>query len=226
MFADGFWALLLLKTTQQSYRAGSPQDVVTKLVDGIVANLQRGPTGPAGFAYGPGPYDKFPDPCTLFTREDFRQTYGVDDVGRVFRGRTAGDQPVTENDKLLARYVSLTCSRKAMGRTFADDDAPGLEIEFQVAADAEQAARLEFLSCDPRSVGSKHFGPPLAIPTKIGDGRVCMPNEGRPNRRLVFRVGRTMVFMHNWLYADAADLNALAAKLTPIAQTIAGRLKG
>lgn len=226
MFAEGYWALLLLKTTQQSYRAGSPEDVVGKLVDGIVANLQGGPTGPAGFGYGPGPYEKFPDPCTLFTREDFRQTYGVDDVGRVFRGRTAGDAPVTEDNKVLARYVSLTCSRKAMGKTFADDDAPGLEVEFQVAPDAEQAARLEFLHCDPGSIGSKMFGPPLAIPTKIGNGHVCMPNEGRPNRRLYFRVDRTLVFLHNWLYSDAADLNALAAKLTPIAQTIAARLTG
>ncbi len=226
MFADGYWGLLLLKTTQQSYRGGSPQDVVSKLVDGIVANLQGGPTGPASFGYAPGPYEKFPEPCMLLTRDDFRQLYGVDDVGRVFRGRTAGEQPVTEDKKLLARYVSLTCSRKAMGKTFADDNAPGLEIEFQVAQDVEQAARLEFLECDPSSVGAKQFGPPLAIPTRIGDGSVCMPNRGRPNRRLVFRVGRTMVFMHNWLYADAADLNALAAKLTPLAQTIAGRLKG
>jgi hypothetical protein len=225
LFADDYWALLLMKTTQKTYRAGSPQDVVSKLVDGIAANLQRGPTGPAGFAYRPGPYEGFPDPCTLFTREDFRQLYGVDDVGRVFRGLTAGDQPVNDDaGNLMARYIRITCSRKAMGKTFADDDAPGLEVEFQVTPDAEQAARLEWVHCDPKSGATKAFGPPLAIPTKIGDGRVCMPNEGRPNRRLAFRAGRTMVFLHNWLYSDATDLPALATKLAPLAQTIASRL--
>ena len=68
------------------------------------------------------------------------------------------------------------------------------------------------------------FGPPIDIPTRIGDGRVCMPNTGRGNRRLVFRVGRTVVYLHNWLYADATDLNALTAELTPVARSIAARL--
>src|SRR2546421_4116880 len=213
-----------MKTTQKTYPAGGPHDVVTKLVDVTVANLQCGPTGPASFAYGDGPYQGFPDPCTLFTRADFHQLFGVDDVGRVSRALTAGDQPLTEDGKVTARYIRITCSRKAMGNTFADDNAPGLEVEFQVFPDAEQAARMEFARCDPRS-SANPFGPPLAIPTKIGDGRVCMPNEGRPNRRLAFRAGRTIVLLHNWLYSDATDLNVLASKLTPLAQTLAGRLE-
>jgi hypothetical protein len=218
LFADAYWALLLIRTT------GSAQDVVTKLVDGIAANLRRGPTAPATLAYGPSPYKAFPDPCTLFSREDFRQTYGVDDVGRVSRRLTAGDQLLKDDNEKLARYVRITCSRKAMGTTFADDNAPGLEVEFNVFPDADQAARMESARCDPASSAAKVFGPPLAISTKIGDGRACMPNEGRPNRRLTFRAGRTIVLLHNWLYSEATDLNALATKLTPLARTLAARL--
>jgi hypothetical protein len=149
----------------------------------------------------------------------------VDDVGRVHRGLTGGDQLLEgDRDRERARFVRLTCGRKALGRRFADEEAPGLEVTFDVFPDAEQAALMEFGVCDLASSATKVFGPPLAIPTKIGDGRVCMPNEGRPNRRLAFRAGRTVVYLHNWLFADAADLNALAAKLTPTAQTIAERL--
>jgi hypothetical protein len=223
LFADDYWALLLMKTKHDTYRAGSAQDVVNKLVDGIASNLERGPTGPSTFSYG-GPYADFPDPCTLFTRDDFRQTYGVDDVGRVSRGRTGGDQLLTGDHGERARYIRITCARKALGATFADDNAPGLELELQVFPDPGQAALMEFAVCDPTSSATKVFGPPLPIPTKIGDGRTCMPNEGRPNRRLVFRVGRTVAYLHNWLYTDAADLSTLATKLTPIAHTIASRL--
>lgn len=224
LFADNYWASLLLKTKRDSYKAGSPQDVITALTDVVAANLERGPTGPATLSYGDGPYAGFPEPCALFTREDFKLTHGVDDVGRVSRGLTGGDQLLTGDRGERARYIRITCARKALGKQFEDLDAPGLEVEFNVYPDAEQAAFGEFVTCDPTSGAAKVFGPPLAVSAKIGDGRVCMPNEGRPNRRLVFRVGRTEVYLHNWLYADAADLNALAAKLTPAAQAIAARL--
>jgi hypothetical protein len=216
IFADGYFAVLSLNTSQPS--------VVTALVDGIVANLQRGPTGPATFAYT-GPYAGVPDPCTLFTRDDFRRNYGIDDEGRVFRALTPGDLPQDDDShQLVARYIRITCTRKGIGETFDDGRAPGLEVEFNVTPDADQAAHLEFLMCDPNS--SAHvFGPPLVISTKIGDGRVCMPNINRASRPLVFRAGRTMVHLYNWLSADAANLNALATKLTPIAQAIAARLR-
>lgn len=103
---------------------------------------------------------------------------------------------------------------QAPGRTVAGEEAPGLNVQFQVFPDADQAALMEFGRCDPVSSGHV-FGPPLPIPTTIGDGRVCMPNEGRDNRPLGFRVGRIIVALYNWRYADAADLNALAAELTP-----------
>jgi hypothetical protein len=215
LFADNYWAVLTLTTAQ---------DVATKLVDGIVANLLPGPTGPSSFAYS-GPYDGFPDPCALFTRDDFRRTYGIDDTGRVERWLTAGDQDLEDDNHQLTRYIRANCKRKAIGKTFDDQSAPGLDVEFDVAPAAEQAAVLEGAVCDPKSSAGNVFGPPLTISTKIGDGRVCMPNEGRPNRRLVFRAGRTVVYLANWLYTDAASLNALAEKLTPIAQTIATRLR-
>lgn len=223
LFADDYWALLVMKTEKKSYRGGSPEEVVNTLTDGIAENLQRGPTAPATFSYG-GPYAGFPDPCALFTREDFRTTHGVDDIGRVTRGVTGGDQGLTGDKGERARYVMIKCDRRSLGKGYSDTDAPALEVEFKVFPDAEQAGLGEFGTCDPASSATKVFGPPLEIKTKIGDGRVCMPNEGRENRRLVFRAGRTVVYLHNWLYADAKDLNALAAKLTPAAQAIAARL--
>lgn len=223
LFADGYWAMLLLNTPYDAYRAGSPRDVVDALVDGIAQNLLRGPTAPSTFAYTE-PYAGIPHPCQLFTREDFRQTYGMDDVGRVATGLTGGDQLLEGDNGERARFVRLTCGRKAPGKTFADPDAPGLEVEFNVYPDAEQASLGEFGMCDPESSATKVFGPPHPIATRIGDGRVCMPDVGRENRRLVYRVGRTVVLLHNWLYADARDLDALAAKLTPVGHTIAARL--
>lgn len=223
LFADDYWAQLTMMTKHDTYRAGSPQDVVDTLIDGIAENLLRGPTAPSTFSYS-GPYAGFPDPCTLYTREDFRATHGVDDTGRVTRGVTGGDQELRGDSGERARYIRISCDRRALGKGFSDPDAPALKVEFHVYPDAEQASLGDFGMCDPKSSGAKVFGPPLEIKTKIGDGRVCMPNIGRDNDPLVFRAGRTLVYLYNWLLAEAKDRNALAAKLTPAAQAIAARL--
>jgi hypothetical protein len=224
LFADGYWALLLVKTTRSSYSAGSPGEMVGALADRVAENLQRGPTGPSTFTYS-GRYADVPDPCTLFTRDDFRRFYGVDDEGRVSLRRTVGEQLLTgDRPGERATYIETSCARKGVGHTFADDDAPGLEVRFQFFPDAEQAALMEYGACDPASSG-QIFGPPYPVAAKIGDGRACLPNINRePNRPLVFRAGRTVVWLTNWLYSDTRTPDALAARLTPVAQTIAGRL--
>lgn len=229
LFAKDYWALLLLKLTEDSYSTGSPEEVVNTLVDGVAQRLAAGPTGPANFGYGGPFYADFPHPCSLFTREDFQQTYGEDDTGRVSEGFTGGDQGLdgtVDGAHPPARYIRTTCGRKALGQTLDDTAAAGLEVEFHVFPDAEQAGTEEYVYCDPASDAADVFGPPKPINAAIGDGSVCMPDFGRDNRSLVYRKGRTIVLLNNWLYEDARDLDALAAKLTPVARTIADRLPG
>jgi hypothetical protein len=220
------WVNLVIGLNGGSYHGRTPQQVLDGFVSTIVTNLATGPTAPARYSYDK-PYAGVPDPCTLFTNDEFRSLTAADSL-LVNRTLQFGEREVDPDPGVglpNAHYLVTGCERNTLSSITENyqSDGPGfgLNAAFDIYRTVDEAKTGEYVECDPRSSAAKVFGPSIQEDVKIGDGRVCYPNEGGRQWRLVFRSGRTVVFLSNIAVTSTGPLDQQARAFVPVGQRIA-----
>ncbi|HEX4725659.1 MAG TPA: hypothetical protein VH333_24320 [Pseudonocardiaceae bacterium] len=220
------WVNLVIGLNGGSYHGHTPQQVLDGFVSTIVTNLAKGPTAPATYSYAK-PYAGVTDPCVLFTNDEFRSLTAADSL-LVNRTLQFGEREVDPDAGVGlsdAHYIVTGCERNTLSSITENyqSDGPGfgLKVDFDVYRSVDEAKTGEYVECDPRSSAAKVFGPSIQEDVKIGDGRVCYPNEGGRQWRLVFRSGRTVVFLSDIAVTTTGPLDQQARAFVPVGQRIA-----
>lgn len=220
------WVNLVISLNGGSYHGHTPQQVLDGFVSTIVTNLTKGPAAPATYSYAK-PYATVKDPCTLFTNDEFHSLTAADSL-LVNRTLQFGEREVDPDPGVglsNAHYLVTGCERNTLSSITENyqSDGPGfgLKADFEIYRSVDEAKTGEYVECDPRSSAAKVFGPSIQENVRIGDGRVCYPNEGGRQWRLVFRSGRTLVFLSDIAVTSTGPLDQQAHAFVPVGQQIA-----
>lgn len=227
-----YFAKLVLAFKGSGYAHGAtPRQMVDDFVTTVIGNLRRSPL-PAQTYHYVAPYTGVPDPCGLFTEDDFTALTGQHDqiANREFQ---FGEREIDPDPGITLPegfYVETSCERDTVGAVTqepSDGPAYGLHLDFETYRTVEQARTGMYAECDPRSSANKVFGPAVQVNIRIGDDRVCYPDEGRDDWRMTFRSGRTIVFMQNVAQLRRSQLTDQAEHVfAPVARQIAAQVAG
>lgn len=225
-----YFAELDITLKKPSYAGHTKQQVIDDFVTTILHNLDGSPLPAPTYHYA-APYSQVPDPCNLFTPDDFTTLTGKQDdiVDRQFQFGERGINPDPGINLPNANYTQMSCERDTIGAVTespSDGDAYGIHLDFEVYRNAQQARTGMYAECDPRSSGAKIFGPSVQVSVTIGDDRVCFPDEGRNDWRMTFRSGRTVIFMQNVAMLQKSQLQNEANVFAPVARQIAAQVAG
>lgn len=219
-FADEFYARMLVDVEDTD----APENVRDSLVESVAARLADGPTPPVEYSYD-DPYSWVPSPCEMFTGEDFRQSWGHPDIGRV-EERLSMSEVVLSHESGDAQHVRTSCQRQdertANMETSADAD--GLTVELSHYRDEAGAEASNNYDCDGDKKYSHPFGEPIKLEPDLGDGHVCLMPDGQNAPGFTFKVGRTIVNIKSWnrsVYQSGQRMNTV---LLPPAENVAERL--
>lgn len=207
----------------------TPQQMTDDFVTTVIGNLKRSPL-PAPTYHYVAPYTQVPDPCSLFTAADFTSLTGQQDdiANREFQFGEREIDPDPGINLPDGFYTQTSCERDTLGAvTENESDGPayGLHLDFEIYRTAQQARTGMYAECDPRSSGAKIFGPSVQVNMKLGDDRVCYPDEGRNDWRLTFRSGRTIIYMQNVAMLQKSQLQDQAMNVfAPVATQIAAEV--
>ncbi|GAA1223435.1 hypothetical protein GCM10009676_00970 [Prauserella halophila] len=222
-FANEFYARMMV----QAGESDSPEAVRDSLVETVVEGLAEGPRPPVAYAYA-DPYSWVPSPCALFTADDYAESWGHPDIGRV-EERLSMSEVVLTHEKGNALHVRTSCQRQ--NEQAANMDAPsstaspnGLTVELSHYRDESGAELSNNYDCDGDKKYSHPFGEPEKVDMELGDGHVCLIQYGRHAPGFTFKVGRTVVEITSWnldIYDSGKRMNQV---LLPPAQNVAERL--
>lgn len=225
-----YFAKLTITLKKPSYAGHTPQQVVADLATVMRQNLDKSPLPAPTYHYA-APYSQVPDPCDMFTADDFTSLTGKqDDV--VDRQYQMGERGVAADQGInlpQGFYTQMSCERDTIGAVTespSDGDAFGIHVDVEVYRNAQQARTGMYAECDPRSSGAKIFGPSVQVSLQIGDDRVCFPDEGRNDWRMTFRSGRVIIFMQNVAMLQKSQLQNEANIFAPVARQIAAQVAG
>jgi hypothetical protein len=225
-----YFAKLVLSFKGKGYRE-SPQKMSDDFVTTVIKNLQASPLPAPQYTYV-APYTQAPDPCSVFTAEEFTALTGQPDaiVNREFQ---FGEREIDPDPGIKLPngfYTTSSCERDTIGSVTEDSaDGPeyGLHVDFEFFRTVDQARTGMYAECDPRSSGADVFGPSVQVNIKLGDDRVCYPDEGRNDWRLTFRTGRTIIFMQNVAQLQKSQLQEQATQVfAPVAQRLIAAVAG
>lgn len=221
---DDLVATLFLSLKQETRKGKPVKDIIDQLIHDVATNLAKGQTAPSRFSFQ-GSFRNVKSPCQLLGADEFQQTYGASDSGRVREQYSNGEIMVAEYDGTQTYHVKTSCRRDILGNPL-DADFKSVTITLGTYPDEASAKYAEFDSCDPKaSSASVPSGPPIKIDTKVGDGITCF-HRSDPLKLYSFRVGNTWVEIADRNRADTqAQVDQLARMLTPLAQKIAAKLR-
>ncbi|HEY1571926.1 MAG TPA: hypothetical protein VGG05_11310 [Pseudonocardiaceae bacterium] len=225
-----YFAELDITLRKAGYAGHTPQQVIADFATTIRQNLDKSPLPAPTYHYA-APYAQVPDPCDLFTADDFTTLTGKQDdiVNRKFQFGERGVNPDPGINLPDANYTEMSCERDTIGavtESASDGDAFGIHVDVEVFRNAQQARTGMYAECDPRSSGAKVFGPSVQVSLKIGDDRVCFPDEGRNDWRMTFRSGRVVIFMQNVAMLQKSQLQNEANVFAPTARQMAAQVAG
>lgn len=225
-----YFAELTVTLKKPSYAGHTRQQVIDDFAATIRQNLDTSPLPAPTYHYA-APYAQVLDPCDLFSADDFTSLTGKQDdiVDRQFQFGERGVNPDPGINLPNANYTQMSCERDTIGAVTespSDGDAFGIHVDVEVYRTAQQARTGMYAECDPRSSGAKVFGPSVQVSLKIGDDRVCFPDEGRNDWRMTFRSGRTIIFMQNVAMLQKSQLQNEANIFAPVARRLAAQVAG
>lgn len=224
--ANDMGARLGLWLNNPSYNGKSQTDVINSFVNTVITALNKPPVAASTTSYI-SPYDTMPDPCTLFTRDDFKQILGgLDDDGRPHAEYQQGQQTLAADPGTNApggNYIVTSCERATVKADTTGGGGPGFYTEFDVFQTPALAQQVLAASCSP-APGTSRNPPPIPVDTKIGDGQTCFTDSGKNLYPLVFMSGRTVVRLQDSQMVERSVLPDIVTAATFVTQALVTRL--
>jgi hypothetical protein len=186
-------------------------DVTRAVVDAVVA----GPAGPAVYRHT-GPFTGVKSPCQLLSADAFQQAYPDGPSSLVLEYADAGFATVPQEDGETALRTSASCRRSnvvpdgALGPLYRE-----IRLDMVVWDKSQWTAQRDRTDCG---------GSAVTLGVTLGDGASCLTDSGPSTWNLSFRTGRSVITLSTG-GAAAGDRETVKRLLTPVARTIAARLR-
>jgi hypothetical protein len=209
---------------------GKPlKDIMSSIADSVARNIAAGPQGMMTYTYAGTKYQNAPDPCTAFDAASYRALLGgAPDSGQAEASYSRSESFLLSSGR--ANYhIETKCNRRSaelVNKPGVKSADSGLEVTFETYEDVT-GAKNGFFVCDPDSLTHPKVVP---VSAKVGDDGACVTQTNLGGSlpeatRFAFRVGTTEVEIAPGPAAELGDLGAWGAHVTPLAQSIAAKLR-
>ncbi|GAA2821410.1 hypothetical protein [Saccharopolyspora taberi] len=201
-------------------------DVAKQALSEMIAKWDSAYAGASAGKY-PAPFGEVPDPCAAIEPGDIDEVFHLQHSGVV--DRTWSSSPVEvfkrgDNERIV--YAESTCHQGSVApRDDISARTGSIDVTLRTFPDAGKAAEQVEFYADPNSEISTTFGPATPLDASIGDGRAYLSPAFAKEHSIMFHVGRYVVSLAATEDSQLFDDEALRARLVPVAQQVAERLR-